>query len=124
MNCFSHQDSPAIGICKACQKAVCASCTIDTGRGLACSDDCREEVLALNLMTDRGKRIYGIGQSSRLPPTGVLLFAFFGLIFSADSLYRYLSQGSFNLISISMDIGFLAFAAVSYMRTRNLNLNC
>ncbi len=124
MNCFSHQNAPSIGICKACQKAVCVECVIDTGRGLACSAECDEEVKALNQIIDKSKRIYSIGSSSKLPPTGVLMFLFFGLIFTSVGIYQYLDRERLDFVSLSMGLGFIAFSVFSYYRNKNLNLNC
>jgi hypothetical protein len=56
MNCYQHNDNPAIGICKSCQKAVCTVCAIDTGRGIACSESCAEEVKALGELVERNMR--------------------------------------------------------------------
>lgn len=126
MNCFIDQNEPAIGICKACQKAMCASCAIDTGRGLACSVECENEVNALNMIVDKSKRIYSIGTSSRIPPTGVIMFFFFfffGALFSSVGIYQYIERGRFNFVSFAMGIGFIAFSLFSYIRNRNLNLN-
>ena len=124
MNCFSHQNEPAIGICKACQKAVCVSCAIDTGRGLACSAECENEVKALNMIVDKSKQIYSIGTSSRLPPTGVLMFMFFGFIFTSVGLYQYIESGRPDFIALTMGLGFIVFSLFSYIRNRKLNLNC
>lgn len=124
MNCFAHQSDPAVGICKACQKAVCASCAIDTGRGLACSVECENEVKALNLIVDKSKRIYSIGTSSRIPPTGVLMFLFFGAVFTSVGIYNYIMKERFDFLSIAMGLGFIVFSLLSYIRNRNVNLNC
>jgi hypothetical protein len=53
MKCFQHNENDSIGICKACQKALCASCVIDTGRGLACSQECANEVNDMNAIIDK-----------------------------------------------------------------------
>lgn len=124
MNCFNHQTESAIGICKACKKAVCASCAIDTGRGLACSQECENEVKALNMIVDKSKRIYSIGTSSKIPPTGVLMFLFFGAIFTSVGIYQYIEKGRFDFFALAMGLGFIAFSLFSYIRNRNLNLNC
>jgi hypothetical protein len=43
MNCFRHQDSSAVGLCKTCFKAVCPECAADVGNGLACKNSCEEK---------------------------------------------------------------------------------
>lgn len=124
MNCFTHQNNVAIGLCKACQKAVCTDCAIDTGRGLACSLECQSEVKALNQIVDKSKRIYSIGSSSKVPPTGVLMFLFFGAIFTSVGIYQYIESGRFDFVSVTMGLGFVGFSAFSYIRNKHLNLNC
>ena len=34
MNCYNHQSSAAVGLCKHCGKGLCAACTVDLGHGL------------------------------------------------------------------------------------------
>lgn len=52
MNCFTHQAAPAVGICRACGKGVCAACAADTGAGLACPGACEDRVLLLGRIVD------------------------------------------------------------------------
>jgi hypothetical protein len=47
MRCFYHPDAEAVGICKSCQKGLCAESAVDFGDGLACQG-CEERVRALN----------------------------------------------------------------------------
>jgi hypothetical protein len=47
MNCFWHQDRPAVGVCTACGKGLCAECAVDLQRGTACKDKCEVEVRRL-----------------------------------------------------------------------------
>jgi hypothetical protein len=124
MNCFAHQSEPAIGICKACHKAVCARCAIDTGVGLACSSECENKVTELSMMVDRSKRIYNIGTASKMPPTVVVMFLFFGAIFSSVAVYQYVWKDRFDFIACAMGVGFFAFSIFSYVRNKKLNLNC
>ncbi|EKE77836.1 hypothetical protein [Gallaecimonas xiamenensis] len=46
MQCYHHQQQQAHALCKHCHKGLCASCTLDSGWGLACSEPCRDELLA------------------------------------------------------------------------------
>ena len=46
MNCYAHQNSPAVGLCFACQKAVCRDCVgRDTPRVVCRSCVARDGVL-------------------------------------------------------------------------------
>lgn len=57
MNCFAHQAAPAVGICRACGKGVCAACAADTGAGLACPGACEDRVLMLGRMVDNNAKV-------------------------------------------------------------------
>jgi hypothetical protein len=124
MKCYTYQDVDALGICKSCNKAVCSKCAIDTGRGLACSEECVNEINDYNVMMDRGKRMYSIGTDSRLPPTGIIFLSLFGLIFTAFGLYNSVVKERVDFFSIIMGFGFLAVASITYLRNRKLKLNC
>ena len=47
MNCYYHQSDSAVGLCKHCSKALCPTCAVDVGGGLACPG-CVDEVRELN----------------------------------------------------------------------------
>lgn len=40
MKCFNHLAGEAVAICKACSKAVCAECVLETEHGVACKQSC------------------------------------------------------------------------------------
>lgn len=124
MHCYQHQDHEAVGICKACQKAVCTVCARDTSRGLACSDACVDEVSALNQIIDRSKQIYSIGTKSKLPATGILFYFFFAATFGGFGLYPLTQEKSVEWFPLTMGIGFFLFGVMGYIRTRNLKINC
>lgn len=124
MKCFIHSNNDAVGICKSCQKALCASCAVDTGRGLACPGNCVDEVSDLNKIVDKSKRIYSIGTSSKLPPTGIIMYMFFGVMFTGFGIYRYFERGRFDAFTTLLGLGFVAMGIITYIRNKQLNLNC
>lgn len=124
MKCYQHQDTDSIGICKACQKAVCQSCVIDTGRGLACSPECEAEVHDMNAIIDKSKRIYSIGSSSKLPPTGIIMYFMFSLLFIAWGTYNTLHWTRPDYFTLLMGAAFLLITVMAYFRNRKLNINC
>ena len=124
MNCFVHNENVAVGICKACQKAVCLTCAIDTGRGLVCSNKCQSEVTELNEIEDKSKRIYGIGSSHKLLPTGILLYLFFGIAFAGFGIFKILDKGKPDFFLFVMGGGFLLIGFIAWLRNRKLNINC
>ena len=124
MNCYVHQDSVAFGLCKNCQKAVCSSCAKDTGKGLACCEECEKEILETNQIIERSKLIYSIGKKSKLPPSGVLFNFFFGFLFTGAGLYPLVNGRHLAWFPLIMGVGFLVFGILVYFRTKKLNLNC
>jgi hypothetical protein len=52
MNCFNHNDSIAVGICKSCGKALCTDCVTELENGLACKGRCEKRVKLINQMLD------------------------------------------------------------------------
>lgn len=123
MNCFNHKED-AVGICKSCQKAVCASCVIDTGRGIACSEVCAAEVAALNEIVDKSIVIYGIGKKPKLLPTGILMQLFFALCFIGFGVYRTFIVGRPAYFILILGLGFLVVSLLAWYRNRKLNINC
>ena len=124
MKCYTHQDTDSIGICKACQKAVCSTCVIDTGRGIACSKECETEVHDQNAIIDKSKRIYSIGSSSKLPPTGIIMYFMFSLLFISWGIYNSVIRDRIDYFTILMGVGFFAVTIMAYIRNKKLNLNC
>src|SRR5690242_15471145 len=53
MRCFYHQTKEAVGTCKSCGKGLCAECTVDLVKGLACRNQCEESVKAIIDLVDR-----------------------------------------------------------------------
>ena len=56
MKCYSHRGEDAVGVCKSCQKALCAECAVDLGKGIACRDRCEEDVKQLIAIVDASIR--------------------------------------------------------------------
>lgn len=124
MKCFNHREADSVGMCKACQKAVCPSCLIDTGRGLACSDECATEVHELNAIVDKSKRIYSIGTKPRLLPTGILMYFMFASLFFFWGVYNSFQWNKIDYFTLLMGIGFFVVAIIAYVKNKKLNLNC
>ena len=55
MKCFNHGGSDAVAICKNCNKALCRSCAVDVGNGVACTGACEQEVRMLNELIRRNQ---------------------------------------------------------------------
>lgn len=79
MNCFNHNETAAVGICKHCNKGICPDCLKDTGDGIACKGHCFDEVKMINDLINHNKKV-AKGTTSNWMTSG-LLYLFLGLIF-------------------------------------------
>ncbi|MDX1444489.1 MAG: hypothetical protein R3270_12060, partial [Gammaproteobacteria bacterium] len=92
MNCYQHSHTPALGLCKHCQKAVCAECAIDTnGAGLACSAACENEVRDMQAIFDKSKIIYRIGRKPSALNSNVLTYLMVGSLFAGYGIYDFVT---------------------------------
>jgi hypothetical protein len=123
LNCFSHQDQPAVAVCKNCGKAVCASCCDDTGQGIACSETCVTELQQHYLLEQRLKQSFGIGRKPPMPAT-VLTYAMFGVILLGVAVYLSYSRPGIDVLTFSMSAVFFVMAGASYKRYRDVCLTC
>jgi len=124
MNCFTHRNKNAIGICKACNKSVCEECSIDTDRGLACSEECVKEVNDINIVMDKAKQLYGLGEGGPKIPTGILLFWSVGGIIFGTGLYRYIEYQRLDFTSLAMGSVFLVIGTIGYFRNKKVGISC
>lgn len=123
MECFTHSGTPAVGICKVCNRAVCHTCAIDSGVAISCCESCAKEAADLHEMNQRGKRIYGIGVPHKLP-SGVIMWLLFALLFGGFGIYQTYRYGHpewFSLLFAAMSL-FIAFLA--YRRAKDIGLQC
>ena len=44
MNCFEHDKTEAVGVCKICKKGICRDCAADSGIGIACKGKCTDKL--------------------------------------------------------------------------------
>jgi len=124
MKCFNHNTDDAIGICKICAKALCMSCTTDTGYGLACSEACAAEAADLDEIMQKNKLLLGIGSNKKSIPTGLIMFLFFGITFSGFGVYFAFVRGRPDYFLLLMGLGFLCIGGLGWWRNRKINLSC
>jgi predicted Fe-S protein YdhL (DUF1289 family) len=101
MNCFYHPASPAIGLCKHCQRGLCSECAAVVDDVLACKARHEDEVQQLEQLTARN-----LFQSKRVASAynrNAILFTGFGAI-----QYRFLGLQALFFILIGL---FLLYAA-------------
>jgi hypothetical protein len=48
MKCYNHSEREAVVICRACGKAVCQECGLETENGFACQRNCAKTLAGIN----------------------------------------------------------------------------
>ncbi len=115
MHCYNHPETPAIGICKACQRGLCHACAHDLGHGLACKDRHEKEVNTLTRLVQDSEKIYASAPKNAL--IAPVFYSFMGLVFAGFGLTEDNPMRPFMLL---LGSGFLAFAVVIFLRSRTL----
>ena len=115
MKCFKHPEKDAIGMCKACNKGLCADCANDLGHGLACKGEHEEMVETYNMIIERNAKVYTSAPKNIL--IAPIFYAFMGAVFVWTGLTS--RQGVTSFIFI-LGAGFIVFAIVMYLRNRKL----
>jgi hypothetical protein len=72
MKCFYHPDAHALGLCKHCQRGLCAACASERDGGLACRDRHESQVDQVSALIRRNVQV---GVKSR--PLSLISFAIF-----------------------------------------------
>ena len=125
MECFKHENTSAVGICKSCNKAVCRDCAIEIPNGLACSDECAHYISELNEMNERGLKIYGIGKhKSKMPATGVIVWFLLALVMWLAFLGPYLRSDEINSGSLMIAIIFTFIWGLTLYSAKRTGLKC
>lgn len=125
MECFKHQPAGAVGLCKNCYKAVCRECAIELENGLACSDECAKETNEYNEITERSKKIYGIGgYQSKIPSSGVFLWGAFALVMWGLFIVPYVWRGVVLYENVVMAVLFSLATGIAYYSSRRTGVKC
>lgn len=115
MNCFNHSGAPAVAICKACSKGLCAGCAVDVGGGIACRNSCEVEVEKITrlvrLNADRGSKVLSMSN----PYAGAIFNLAAGLIFFYWGIVDDLS------FSVALGALLIGFGIYWLMRIRGAN---
>ena len=90
MKCFNHEAADAVGICKNCNKAICRTCVVDVGNGIACRGSCEDEVRAVNALIQRNKSTSQ--KTSYAYQRNAIVCALLGVVFAYLSVDAYQAQ--------------------------------
>jgi hypothetical protein len=86
MNCFEHQQKPAVGMCTNCGRGLCKECTTVVDGMLSCRGGCQSEITRrrqLMVKTERAadERSVVYGTTAKAYHQAFASTAFFGLLF-------------------------------------------
>jgi hypothetical protein len=123
MKCYQHHDKPAVAVCRHCGKATCQDCNKDTGQGIACSQDCANELQETASLQQRLKQSLGVGVNAPMPAS-IPTYFFFGLILLLTGIYLSVTRPDIDYLTIAVSAVFFVMSGVSYKRYRDACMNC
>jgi len=108
MNCYYHPDHPAVGICKHCQRGLCAEDAALVDDSLACKGRHENEVREMNQWLARNivqaKRVGSIYNRN------AIFYFLVGAVFTGYGIYQVRWTGLQGLFLLIVGL-FLLFAA-------------
>ena len=116
MNCFYHPDKSAVGLCKYCQRGLCAECAAVVDDVLACKHRHEDEVHKLEQLAARN-----LFQSKRVASGYMRNAIFYGLtgaVFAAFGIWQYRWLGLQAVVFIMLGIFLLYAAGANYFEGR------
>ena len=124
MNCFSHPDIAAVGICKTCSRAICRECVQESEFHITCSTSCAHDAVESHKMAQMGKRIYGIGVKKRpLPMVSVMMIGF-SVLFLGWAALLFFTQGNIDAFLVGFSGLCLLIAWLGYKRAKDMGVSC
>lgn len=125
MECYQHPKESAIGLCKSCFKAICRDCAVEATNGMACSENCANEVDEINALYERSKKVYGIGKyKSKIPSTGVIIWTVFSTFAWLAFFIPFFHKDKFNSSTLTVAIVFTLVLALTYYSSKRSGIQC
>ena len=116
MNCFYHPTSPAIGICKYCQRGLCSECAAVMDDVLACKSRHEDEVHQIEQLAARN-----LFQSKRVGSAytrNAIFYGLVGVLFTGFGLIQYRFLGLQAVFFILIRLFLLYAASANYFEGR------
>jgi hypothetical protein len=91
MNCFNHQNVPAVCSCGTCAKGLCQNCMQPCCGKFVCSETCGEYSEKITKMNEKALKIYGLdkpGKPKRLGMRTAILYLGIGIPALVYSIYE------------------------------------
>lgn len=118
MHCYNHHESEFLVICKSCLKAVCVTCAIDTGTGLACCALCEKDITKMSLIVEKTKSVYRIGKYTGSPRKAGLLYLIVTVFFFYNGFSVEIRFGNAEPVSILLGCLFIAYFVDTVIRSK------
>ena len=122
MNCYHHQDTVSVGVCRHCFRGVCSACAVSFDDGLACRGKCEEKAKQLVIYLQKSiksaesyQKIYA--SSSKTLLASSLFFISIGLVYMALPWFYGRDDGGWSYIVGGI---FLSFGIAVALRGREL----
>jgi predicted Fe-S protein YdhL (DUF1289 family) len=108
MNCFYHPTSPAIGLCKYCQRGLCPECAAIVDDVVACKHRHEDEVRQLGQLAARN--LFQAKRVSSAYMRNAIFYGLVGVLFAGFGImqYRFLGMQAVFFMMIGL---FLLYAA-------------
>ena len=116
MNCFKHNQTSSVGVCRNCFKGVCSECAIDFEDGVACSEYCLEkakatvQVVSNTVLAQRGAK-----KGRFIGPSFLIILGIFYLAYATYCNELFTFSGALGLGFFLMGI-ILFFYNIKYFK--------
>jgi cbb3-type cytochrome oxidase subunit 3 len=111
MNCYTHHEKNAVGICKSCGRGLCPDCVVEVGDGISCAGRCEEKVQIINRMVEGNARV--LSTSNQSLRTAAFFILILGVAFLVFGVWQYSSDSDFlAAFLIVFGLVFLAYGLV------------
>ena len=110
MQCFYHPDQPALGICKYCNRGICAECISEVEDSLACKNRHEEKVRVIDQLVERN--LLQAGRVGSVYRRNAIFYFLSGALFSGFGLYQVKWAGLSGLFLLFIGL-FLLYAAIA-----------
>jgi hypothetical protein len=116
MNCFYHPNTPAVGLCKYCQRGLCSDCATLVDDSLACKNRHEEQVREMMSLIQRN-----ILQSKRVGSDytrNTIFYGSVGILFTAFGASQLQWLGLQAVVYLMIGLALLWAALANYLESR------
>jgi len=116
MNCYYHPDTPAIGLCKYCQRGLCSDCAAHAGDSLGCKNLHEEQVRSMEALFRRN-----IVQAKRVGSDylrNTIFYGSVGILFTVFGASQLKWLGLQAAVYLLIGVALLWAAVANYLESR------